>query len=66
MSFGPELFAARRDRLRSLLSDRCDTLLVTSLTNIRYLSGFSGSNAVLVIGRSSDDDVIGTDGRYQD
>ncbi len=40
--------------------------MVTGLQNIRYLSGFSGSNAVLVVGRRAADDVIGTDGRYRD
>jgi len=43
-----------------------DWIIVTGLPNIRYLSGFSGSNAVLVIGRRASDDVIGTDGRYRD
>jgi len=36
--------------------------VVTSLPNIRYLSGFSGSNAVLLL--SADGSVLGTDGRY--
>ncbi len=34
----------------SWLTIRALTLLVTDLPNVRYLSGFSGSNAVLVIG----------------
>ncbi len=58
----------RRDRLRALLAAESDVpvLVVTSLTNIRYLSGFSGSNAVLVVGTDPSDDLIGTDGRYVD
>ncbi len=41
--------------------------LVTSLPNIRYLTGFSGSNAVLALDlRGPEGDVLGTDGRYQD
>ena len=43
-----------------------DRLVVTDLANIRYLSGFSGSNAVLIVGPDAADDVIGTDGRYRD
>ncbi len=39
-----------------------DALLVTSLPNIRYLSGFSGSSAILVI--TSRDSVLFTDFRY--
>mgnify|MGYP006267963105 CR=1 FL=1 len=40
-------------------------MLVTSLPNIRYLTGFSGSNAALFISAHDPaDDVIATDGRY--
>lgn len=41
-------------------------LLVTNPVNVRYLTGFSGSNAVLLVGRESDADLLGTDGRYRD
>lgn len=61
----PGRFAERRDRVRASLNGS-DAFVITDLCNIRYLSGFSGSNAVLVIGRDADGDVIGTDGRYQD
>ncbi len=58
--------AGRRMRLRGLLGDHdVDGMLVTSLTNIRYLSGFSGSNAALYVSASDPaDDVIATDSRY--
>lgn len=58
--------AGRRKRLRELLSEHhADGMLVTSLTNIRYLSGFSGSNAALYVSASDPaDDVIATDSRY--
>ena len=61
-------FAERRQRLRALLGDEVGAgiLLVTHLPNVRYLSGFSGSNAVLVIGVDADGDLLGTDGRYVD
>ncbi|WP_305094908.1 Xaa-Pro peptidase family protein [Prescottella sp. R16] len=62
--------AARRERLRALLRDRgLDALLVTDLLNIRYLTGFTGSNAALLVSASDghgaeDHTVIATDGRY--
>ena len=57
----------RRDRLRELLADADpSTMLVTDLANVRYLTGFSGSNAVAVVGVDPSDDLIGTDGRYVD
>src|SRR5690606_34244166 len=41
-----------------------DGLLVTSLTNIRYLTGFSGSAALLLV--APDELLFVTDGRYRD
>lgn len=53
-----------RDRLRTrLLEAEADALLVLSLSNIRYLTGFNGSSAVLAMG-SSGDDLLITDQRY--
>lgn len=58
--------ADRRSRLRGLLAETdVSGLLVTDLINVRYLSGFTGSNAALWV--SADDpsaDRISTDGRY--
>lgn len=62
--------AARRARLREVLRARdLDALLVTDLLNIRYLTGFTGSNAALLVSAADDagaEDrtVICTDGRY--
>ncbi len=58
--------AGRRGRLRLLLAEHdVDGILVTSLTNIRYLTGFSGSNAALYVSSAdAADDVIATDSRY--
>ncbi|MGX7829252.1 M24 family metallopeptidase [Actinokineospora sp. 24-640] len=54
----------RRDALRALLRDRgLDALLVVDLLNVRYLTGFTGSNAALLIS-SDGEDVFCTDGRY--
>jgi len=56
--------AQRRDRLRATAAERgLDAVLVTNLLNVRYLTGFTGSNGVLLV-RTEGDDVLGTDGRY--
>ncbi|MEJ7584111.1 MAG: aminopeptidase P family protein [Acidimicrobiales bacterium] len=55
--------AGRLDRLRAgLVEAGCDALLVTKLVNIRYLSGFTGSAALLLVG--SDELLFVSDGRY--
>ena len=60
--------AGRRDRLRaSAAAAGMDAVLVTELLNVRYLTGFTGSNGALLL-RSDPSpahpDVLGTDGRY--
>lgn len=47
----------------SLVASELDGLLVTSLANIRYLTGFSGSNALLIV--TARDTILFTDFRYQ-
>ena len=42
----------------------CEALLVTHLTNIRYLTGFSGSSALLLV--QPDSLTFVTDGRYEE
>jgi Xaa-Pro aminopeptidase len=43
---------SRADRLAERLAEReVDLLLVTDLTNLRYLTGFTGSNGFAVVGR---------------
>ncbi len=55
---------ARRDRLRARLVDLdVPAALITRLVNVRYLTGFTGSNAALLV-RAEGDDVLATDGRY--
>jgi Xaa-Pro aminopeptidase len=55
--------AGRLKRLQSALAEgRLDALLITSLANIRYLCGFTGSAAALVVSRDSS--YFFTDGRY--
>ncbi|MFE0027041.1 M24 family metallopeptidase [Amycolatopsis sp. NPDC059021] len=61
-----ETHSRRRAALRSLLSEAgVDALLVTDLTNIRYLTGFTGSNAALLVHAGGEQHtVFCTDGRY--
>jgi Xaa-Pro aminopeptidase len=56
--------AGRLRRLRSELAENeFDALLVTHLPNIRYLCGFTGSAAALLVSASGA--VLVTDGRYR-
>ena len=58
-------FADRADRIRGLLAEhRADALAVTNLTNVRWLTGFTGSNAAVAL--LPDRLVLVTDGRYRD
>jgi Xaa-Pro aminopeptidase len=55
--------AARGERLASLVAEEgLDRLLVTNLVNVRYLTGFGGTNGACVCG--PDDRVFLTDFRY--
>ncbi len=45
-------------------ADGCDALLFTDLIDVRWLSGFSGSNGWAVV--TAHDLIVGTDGRYGD
>jgi len=63
----PENHAARRARLRELIAplqaeSPIESMLVTRLVNVRYLTGFTGSNAALLV--TSDGAILATDGRY--
>jgi Xaa-Pro aminopeptidase len=43
---------SRADRVAAVLAEReLDALLVTNLVNVRYLTGFTGSNGMAVVGR---------------
>jgi len=56
--------AGRVGRLRPRLDDAgCDALLVTNLTNVAYLTGFTGSAGLLLV--LADEMVLTTDGRYR-
>jgi Xaa-Pro aminopeptidase len=56
--------AGRAGRLRRLFADAgIDALLVTSLPNVRYLTGFTGSSAMVLV--TGDALAFTTDGRYR-
>ena len=56
---------ARAGRVRATLGDHgCDMLVVTTLPNVRWLTGFTGSAGMVALRR--DDLVLVTDGRYGD
>ena len=58
-----DLFATRRTALSAaLVSNQLEGLFVTSPANIRYLTGFTGSNGVLLTHGS--DAIFFTDPRY--
>src|SRR4051812_2945820 len=64
MALPPMDVASRLERLRAGFDGAgCDALLVTNLTNVRYLTGFTGSAGSLFVRRH--DAVLFTDGRYQ-
>lgn len=42
-----------------------DAMLVTDLVNVRYLSGFTGSNAALLVFADDREPVLASDGRYR-
>jgi len=55
--------AGRIPRLQELLPGAgCDGLVVSGLSNIRYLTGFTGSAAIVLV--TVDEAVMVTDGRY--
>lgn len=59
-------YATRRGQLRDELGE-CDSLLVTSENNVRYLTGFTGDSSYLLISSSGDQDaLLISDPRYQE
>jgi Xaa-Pro aminopeptidase len=57
-------FSGRRERVAESFRDlKIDAFLVTALPNVRYLSGFTGSNGALLL--TADRSLLFTDPRYQ-
>jgi Xaa-Pro aminopeptidase len=64
-SLPPMAVAERADQVRALLQDAgCDALLVSRLVNIRWLTGFTGSAGLVLLG--PDALLFVTDGRYDE
>jgi len=60
----PLTVAGRLDRLRGAFEHHgIDALVVTTLANVRYLTGFTGSAGVLTV--TPDVALLSTDGRYR-
>ncbi|ORB17368.1 M24 family metallopeptidase [Mycobacterium noviomagense] len=56
----------RRGHLRDrIVTAGLDAMLVSDLVNVRYLSGFTGSNAALLVFADDRTPVLATDGRYR-
>jgi Xaa-Pro aminopeptidase len=66
----PDIHAARRARVQDLTAALgADAALITSLVNVRYLTGLASSNAVLLLpatgaAAAAGGAVLGTDSRY--
>ena len=58
-----EIYNKRQEKLRKVLGEQgLDGILITNLTNIRYISGFTGSAASCLI--TPEGQYFITDGRY--
>lgn len=63
----PTATASRRDALRRRVRGAgLPALLVTTLVNVRYLTGFTGSNARVLVTADGEADLFVTDGRYRE
>ena len=57
-------FRQRREQVSQKIAEQgAHALLITDLRNVQYLTGFSGSNAVLLL-RADGTSIVSTDGRY--
>lgn len=64
MALADTRFENRRRKLSTMLAERrIDDMLVTHLTHVRYLTGFSGSNGAMLVSKDRTA-AIATDGRY--
>lgn len=64
MALADTRYSDRRSKLAAeMAGQRIDAILITNLTHVRYLSGFSGSNGGLLLDKNLDA-LIATDGRY--
>jgi Xaa-Pro aminopeptidase len=60
----PEIHVQRRERLRAAVAaSDADAALITTLVNVRYLTGLASSNAALLVPADAEP-VLATDSRY--
>lgn len=57
-------YLKRRDGLRKIIESSSQVAVFLDPISIRYLSGFSGSNACLIVGVAKEIDLLLTDSRY--
>jgi len=60
-----QLADRRRRAVEAIIGLDAEGLLVTTLVNVRYLTGFTGSNGALLLAADGKDTFL-TDGRYRD
>ncbi|HNT33505.1 MAG TPA: aminopeptidase P family N-terminal domain-containing protein, partial [bacterium] len=57
-------YEARQERFRRWMGrEHFDGFLITNLTNVRYLCGFTGSNGTILM--TQEEGIFLTDGRYR-
>lgn len=57
-------YSQRRSKLRDLLrAEGCSAMLVTNVSNVRYLTGFTGEDSFLLI--SEDEELLLSDPRFE-
>ena len=60
-----DIFENRQNKLKSVLAEQgLDGILITRLSNVRYISGFTGSAGSCII--TPENDYFITDGRYME
>ena len=57
-------YLSRRNKLRKLFEDYAQASVFFDQVSIRYLTGFSGSNAALFVSQDEKSDLLLTDSRY--
>ncbi len=59
----PMDYSKRADKVRAVFPDDIDALVVSHLTNVRYITGYTGSNGLVLL--TKDSMMFITDGRYR-
>jgi len=57
-------YLKRRNGLRDIFKNSADASVLMDQISVRYLTGFSGSNAALFVGQNPEQDLLMTDHRY--